>query len=69
VLKYVNRTKQLGIILRAYDPTGAHAYIDAAYGVHNDGKSIHYSWQRISIIKVNQAKARHKIFNGSRASC
>ena len=39
VLKYLNGSKDLGIVLRADKPFVVHAYIDASYGVHDDGKS------------------------------
>ena len=39
MLKYINGSKDLGIILRAENPLKLHAYIDASYGVHEDGKS------------------------------
>jgi hypothetical protein len=39
VLKYINGTSNMGIILRAHGPIKVLAYIDAAYGVHEDGKS------------------------------
>jgi histone deacetylase 1/2 len=38
VLKYINGSKDLGVILRAESPLKLHAYIDASYGVHQDGK-------------------------------
>ena len=39
VLKYLKCSKNLGIFLRADKPFVVHEYIDASYGVHNDGKS------------------------------
>jgi hypothetical protein len=39
VLKYLNGSKGLGIILRPRDILSILAYIDASYGVHADGKS------------------------------
>jgi hypothetical protein len=39
VLKYINGSSELGIILRANDPIHIYAFIDAAYGIHSDGKS------------------------------
>ena len=39
VLKYLNGTQEMGIVLRP-DKSGKHeAYIDASYGIHADGKS------------------------------
>lgn len=39
VLKYLNGTKELGIVLTVQDPIRIQAFIDASYGVHEDGKS------------------------------
>jgi histone deacetylase 1/2 len=39
VLKYLNGTQDLGIILRPKSSDSLSAYIDASYGVHVDGKS------------------------------
>jgi hypothetical protein len=39
VLKYLNGSSTFGIILRSESPLQLHAYIDASYGVHEDGKS------------------------------
>jgi Reverse transcriptase (RNA-dependent DNA polymerase) len=39
VLHYLNYTRHLGLVLSANKPTEILAYIDAAYGVHNDRKS------------------------------
>lgn len=39
VLKYVNSTKELGIVLEADTMLKVWVYIDAAYGIHPDGKS------------------------------
>jgi hypothetical protein len=39
VFQYLNSCPELGITLEASSPTGLHAYIDASYGVHADGKS------------------------------
>ena len=38
LLKYINGSQTLGVILRAESPLKIHAYIDASYGVHKDGK-------------------------------
>ena len=39
VLKYLNGTKDLGIVLSVRDPLTVQTFIDASYGVHGDGKS------------------------------
>jgi hypothetical protein len=39
VLKYLNGTRELGIVLGGGDGVTVTAYIDASYGVHEDGKS------------------------------
>ena len=39
VVKYLNGTRELGIVLRPNDDNGIFAHIDASYGVHKDGKS------------------------------
>jgi hypothetical protein len=39
VLKYINGTSELGLVLRTSDPMRIYAYIDASYGIHSDGKS------------------------------
>ena len=39
LLKYLNGTKDLGIMLRASETPLLEAYVDASYGVHADGKS------------------------------
>jgi histone deacetylase 1/2 len=39
LLKYINGTPQLGIILRASPTNTVTAFIDASYGVHADAKS------------------------------
>jgi hypothetical protein len=39
VLKYVNGTKSLCISLSISDSPKVHAFIDASYGIHEDGKS------------------------------
>jgi hypothetical protein len=39
VIKYLNGTSNLGIILSADSPARIKAYVDASYGVHDDGKS------------------------------
>ena len=39
VLRYINSTKDLGLRLTARDGLLVNAYVDAAYGVHADGKS------------------------------
>jgi hypothetical protein len=39
VLKYLNGSSHLGMILRADEPMQILTYIDASYGVHVDGKS------------------------------
>ena len=39
VLKYINGTRELGIVLRPDEELKLYAYIDASYGVHSDGKS------------------------------
>jgi hypothetical protein len=39
VFKYLNGSRELGLVLRASEPLAVKSYIDAAYGVHNDGKS------------------------------
>jgi hypothetical protein len=38
-LKYLNDSTELGITLQAVEPLTITAYVDAAYGVHADGKS------------------------------
>jgi hypothetical protein len=39
VIKYLNGSRELGLVLRASEPLTIKAYIDAAYGLHQDGKS------------------------------
>ena len=39
VLKYLNGTQEMGIILRPNNNSKYEAYIDASYGIHADGKS------------------------------
>jgi histone deacetylase 1/2 len=39
VMKYLNGSKELGIVLRPRPSSQIDAYIDASYGVHIDGKS------------------------------
>ena len=39
VMKYLNGSKDLGVVLRARESSQLNAYIDASYGVHVDGKS------------------------------
>jgi histone deacetylase 1/2 len=39
MLRYLNGTTELGIILEASDPTKIEGFIDASYGVHSDFKS------------------------------
>jgi hypothetical protein len=39
VLKYLNSTRTLGLILRPKSDLTIHAYVDASYAVHNDMKS------------------------------
>jgi hypothetical protein len=40
VLKYINGTKALGVILRSNKKMiDVNAYFDASYGIHEDGKS------------------------------
>ena len=39
VIKYLNDTSDLGIVLKADSPARIKAFVDASYGVHDDGKS------------------------------
>ena len=42
VLKYLNGTQEMGIILRPNNNSKYEAYIDASYGIHDDGKDQPY---------------------------
>jgi hypothetical protein len=39
LVKYINGTAKLGIVLTAASPTAITAFVDASYGVHDDAKS------------------------------
>ena len=39
ILKYIRKTRQLGIILRPGEGNKINVYVDASFGIHADGKS------------------------------
>jgi hypothetical protein len=65
VLKYLNGSRELGIVLKPDKNLCVHAFIDASYGVHVDGKS--HTGVIIGIGKgpVYAKSAKHKLVSKS----